>query len=184
MLGKLFGPRRPTLRREDISDPQKVTEYVTWWIKNDHLVRPIVSPACNSIFDEGFVPKAGTLNNPADVNPSISTLPEWFVTKVFIDLNLLRDADEEAFRAFLDGLDAEGAKSLAIVGRMAAKYGWNAEGFVYQREIEKIPAGDERVTFKMNFLDDTVGSAELRLLAWLYGQYFGDPYQLPESRAR
>ena len=36
--------------------------------------------------------------------------------------------------------------------------------------------------FKVNFLDDCVLSAEIRILAWLYHEYFGEWYQLKENR--
>jgi hypothetical protein len=51
------------------------------------------------------------------------------------------------------------------------------------RELAKIPTAEEVAVFKQNYLDDLAFSAQVRVLAWLYRQYFGENYQLVERRS-
>lgn len=179
---KLFGSKRPILKTEDIPNFEKVAEFVLWFIKNEPIANAVSNRNSNIIFNEGYRPKSGTQNNPESINANISSLAEWFITKIFIDLNILKDASKEEFRQFIDILDEAGTETLITAGEIAAKYDLNFENFVYEREIEKIPVGTEREWFKINFLDDNVLGAEIRILAWLYHEYFGEWYQLKEKR--
>jgi hypothetical protein len=181
ILQNLFGPKRPTLRKSDISNIERVDEFVLWFIKNDPIVKGISNPSSNIIFEEGYRPKSGTLNNPesfADVN----TLTEWFVIKVFIDLNMLKDATKDEFKQFIDILDESSTETLSVTMEIAMKYSVNFESFIYGREIQKIPTGTEREWFKVNFLGDNVLSAEIRILAWLYHEYFGEWYKIKKIK--
>ncbi len=182
ILQKLFGSKRPSLGKADIPSPEKVAEFVIWFIKNEPFVNVISNRSSNIIFNEGYRPRAGDVNNPESVNPNISGLAEWFITKTFIDLNILKDATKDEFILFLDMLGEVGDETLITSGTIGMKYGFKFENFVYEKEIEKIPAGPERERFKVNFLEDNVIGAELRLLAWLYHEYFGDWYQIKEKR--
>jgi len=177
ILKEIFGSAVPSLRKEDITDAAKVAELANWFIKNDRFAKPIGNPSCNVIFGEGYRPKSGTENTPEAVNTNIRDLTEWFVTKLFIDLNLLKDANREEFKSFLDMLGEASDETLANAGKIAMKYDLNLDSFVYENEIKKIPEGTEREWFKVNFLDDAVSAAEMRMLAWLYHQYFGEWYQ-------
>lgn len=75
------------------------------------------------------------------------------------------------FRNISDTLDETGKETLTIAGLICDKYGFDFEDFVYDKEIEKIPKGEEREWFQVNFLDDYVLAAEIRILVWLYCRY-------------
>jgi len=180
---KLFGSKRPILKKTDIPSFEKVAEFVAWFMKNDSHVRTISNPSSNIIFNEGYRPKSGTENSPESINPNINSLAEWFITKIFVDLNMVKDASKDEFKQFIDLLDKASTETLITAGQIATKYDFNAARFVYEKEIEKIPAGEEREHFKVNFLQDNVLSAEIRILAWLYHEYFGEWYQLKEDRS-
>jgi hypothetical protein len=94
----------------------------------------------------------------------------------------LKDASKDEFRQFIDILDEASTETLTTAGEIATKYDLNFENFVYERKIEKIPARTEREWFKINYLDDNVLGAEIRIFAWLYHEYFGEWYQLKEKR--
>ena len=179
---RIFGQKRPAIKKDDIPNFEKIAEFIIWFIKNEPVVSTISNQSSNIIFNEGYRPKSGTQNNPESVKPDINSLAEWFIVKVFIDLNMLKDATKEEFRQFIDILDEAGRETLITAGEIATKYDLNFENLVYEREIEKIPAGTEREWFKINLLDDNVLGAEIRILAWLYHEYFGEWYQLREKR--
>jgi len=179
---RLFGQKRPALKKDNIQNFEKVAEFIIWFIKNEPIANAISNRSSNIIFNEGYRPKSETQNNPELVKPDINSIAEWFIVKVFIDINMLKDATKDEFRQFIDVLDEAGKETLITAGNIATKYDLNFEKFVYEREIEKIPDGTEREWFKRNFLDDNVLGAEIRILAWLYHEYFGEWYQLREKR--
>ena len=182
ILQKLFGSKRPPLRKMDVPSFEKVAKFVAWFIKNDPFAKTISNPSSNIIFNEGYRPKLGTQNSPESINPNISTLTEWFITKIFIDLNMVKDTSKDEFRQFIDLLDKASTETLITSSETAIKYNLKATRFVYEKEIEKIPPGEEREHFKVNFLHDNVLGAEIRILAWLYHDYFGEWYQIEEDR--
>lgn len=181
-IKRLLGKQRPTISKKDIPDMIKVAKFVKWFIENDPLVKVIRNRSSNIIFNEGYRPKAGNLNNPEKYNPNIKELWEWFFTKIYVDLNLLKDANKEEFRDFIDLLDEAGKKTLTNAFKISSKYGLSFENVSYEKEIEKIPEGKEREHFKMNFFEDNVLGAEIRILAWLYHEYFGEWYRLKENK--
>lgn len=182
IFNKLFGIKRPVLKRNAISDFEKVAEFVIWFIKNEPIANAISNRSSNIIFNEGYRPKLGAENNPKSVETEVNSLAELFIIKVFIDLNMLKDTTKEEFRKFIDSLAEAGKKTLITAGEISRKYDLNFGNFVYDREIEKIPTGIERELFKINLLEDNVLGAEIRILAWLYHKYFNEWYQIEEKR--
>lgn len=180
---KLFGSKRLTLRKMDIPSLEKVAEFVLWFIKHDSIVKAISSRSSNIIFNKGYRPRSGSRNNPESVNPNIGSLTEWFITRIFLDLNnLLKDATKDQFRALID-MYSEGSKdTLTTSATIGMRHGFNFENFIYEREIEKIPEA-ERVQFEENWLQDNVYHAQIRILSWLYHEYFGEWYQIKEHRS-
>lgn len=182
ILKKLFKSKRPILKNEDIPNFEKVTKFVMWFIKNEPHVNVISNRSSNIIFNEGYRPKSGTENNPELVNPNINSIAEWFILKIFIDLNKFKNVNKNEFRDLIDALDETSQDTLITTSEIASKYNINFDHFVYKREIEKIPDGPERELFKSNFLADNVLAAEVRILAWLYHEYFNEWYKIKEKR--
>lgn len=174
---------RPSLKREDISNPERVSEFVTWFIKNEPIANTISGPSSNIIFNEGVRPLTGAENNPESLTPDINSLAVWFTIKIFTDLNkYLKDAKKDEFERFIDLLDKTSGETLVTYAEIGIKYGFDMEHFVYEKEIKKIPDGWERVLFKTNFLSDNVLAAEMRILAWLYNDYFGEWYKPKQDK--
>ena len=172
----------PTLLKEDIPKEEKVIEFVSWFMMNDPNVRVISSPSSNIIFKEGVKPKCEENNNPYSFQSDIGTLQEWFGIKVYMDLNNLKDSSKEEFRNFIDKLDEISTKTLMIAGELGQKYNLNLGDSSYEEEIKKISDEKDLESFKQNYFSDNILGAELRILAWLYHEYFGEWYQLKESR--
>jgi len=179
---RLFSWQRPTLKKSDIANFEKVVEFVDWFIKNEPIANGISFNSSNIIFNEGYRPPSGEFNNPDLFNMPYNTLREWFIIKFFYDINILKDFTKEEFKTFLDILDEAGCKTLGVAGEIVVKYDLEVEPFHYETEMVKIPTEKEKELFKVNFLADTVIGAELRILGWLYHKYFGEWYKIVEKR--
>ena len=171
---------RPTLSPNEIFDEDKTNVFVRWFIKNEPFVNAISNRSSNIIFEAGNIP-----NVPLGYNPSkdkkFNNLSDWFVAKLTQDIKKLKTVSKTEFKDFLDKQGEAGNKTLITVGELAVKYNLNFDEFVYEREIQKIPERKERDLFKKNLLDDNVIGAEQRILGWLYHEWFGDWYKVPEK---
>lgn len=180
ILRNLFALKRPRLKRPDISNGNKVAEFVMWFVRNDPQVRTISSPGSNMIFDEGYRP---ILVNQRDLESlaGANSLAEWFVGKLFIDLNILKESSKAEFEQFIDDIDKLSTQTLTTTAERGLKYSVDFQNFVYKREIQKFPVGPERELFKLNYLSDNVLASEMRILAWLYHEYFGEWYKVKKD---
>lgn len=170
---------RPVLSRDETFDENKTAEFVKWFIKNEPFANAISNRSSNIIFEAGNIPSVPHGYNPPK-NKNFDNLADWFVAKLTQDIKELKTASKIEFKNFLDKLGEAGNKTLITAGELAVKYNLNFEKFVYENEIQKIPAGKERDLFKKNFLDDNVIGAEQRILGWLYHEWFGEWYKIPE----
>lgn len=170
---------RPTLSRDETLDEGKVSEFVKWFVKNDPLANVISSRSPNIIFEAGYVPFVPLGYNPS-IDKKFDNLTDWFIAKSVQDIKNLRGVSKTDFKDFLDKLGDAGGKTLITSGEIAIKYDLNFKKFIYEKEIQKIPAGKERELFKQNLMDDGILGAELRILGWLYHEWFGDWYKSPE----
>lgn len=180
ILRNLFGLKRPRLKRPDILNGSKVAEFVMWFIRNDPQVRTISNLGSDTIFDEGYRPILANqryLERLAGAN----SLAEWFIGKLFIDLNILKESSKAEFEQFIDDLDKSSTQALSITMEIGLKYSVDFQNFVYEREIRKIPVGPKRELFKVNYLSDNVLASEMRILAWLYHKYFGEWYRVKKD---
>jgi hypothetical protein len=155
-----------------------VVTFVEWFLKNEKFVDVIRSRSSNIIYNEGFRPSVPVGVNPETASQKVKNLEEWFIRKIYGDLNLLKGKSKQHWKDFINKLDAAGKETLITAGEIGVKYSLTFENFVYEKEISKIPVGSEREHFKANFLSDNVIGAEIRILAWLYHQYFGEWYKI------
>lgn len=170
---------RPVLPRDEDFDENKTSEFVKWFIKNEPFANAISNRSSNIIFEAGTIPSVQLGYNPPK-DKKFDNLSDWFVAKLTQDIKKLKTASKTEFKSFLDEQGEAGNKTLITAGELAVKYNLNFEKFVYENEIQKIPAGKERELFKKNFLDDNVIGAEQRILGWLYHEWFGEWYKIPE----
>jgi hypothetical protein len=181
ILRNLFALRRTRLKRPDIPEAKKVSEFVMWFVRNDPQVRTISNPGSNMIFDEGHRP---ILVNQRYLHSlaGAKSLAEWFVSKLFIDLNILKEASKAEFEQFIDDLVKSSTRTLSTTMEIGLKYSVDFQNFVYKSEIQKVPEGRERELFQVNYLSDNVLASEVRILAWLYHDYFGKWYKVKEKK--
>jgi len=170
---------RPTLYRDETFDKNKINQFVKWFIKNEPFVNAISNRSSNIIYEAGNTPSV-PLGYNTSKDKKFDNLTDWFLAKLMQDIKKLKTLSKIEFKDFLDKFVEAGNKTLMTVGELAVKYNLNFEKFVYEEEIQKIPAGKERDLFKKNFLDDNVIGAEERILGWLYHEWFGEWYKIPE----
>lgn len=179
---ELVGQKRPTLKKDDIPNFEEVSKFLIWFIKNEPIANAISNRSINDFFNEGYRPKFESYDNPEAVGLNIGNLQEWFVIKLFIDLNILKDDDINRFGQFINDLDKAGMETLLTAGELAFKYKLILPYHDYKKEIEKIPQGVERDLYKLNSLADDVLGAEIRILAWLYHEYFNEWWVAPKRK--
>ena len=175
---RLFIKNKPTLKRIDIPNFEKVSEFIVWFIKNEPIANALNNPSNHIIFNEGYRPLLEVDDIPDLTDPKIDNILKWFAVKFFYDLNKLSSANKNEFKQFLDKLVEIGDTTLSTAGNIGIKYNVDFQKFMYEKEIEKIPKGNEREMFKVNYLTDNFIGAEIRIMAWLYYNYFGEWYQL------
>lgn len=172
--------RKPIIKKGDIPDQRKVAEFVIWFLKNEKLVDTLLEPSNNTIFNEGYRPLYDEGNDPEKTN-KITDLGGWFLCKMYIDLNILKDSSKDKWKQFIAKLDKQGMETLIKGSELAEKYHLDLGHFIYNKEIVKIPVGKDREDFKTNWLRDNVIGAEMRILAWLYLNYFNESYKIVEQ---
>lgn len=183
LLGKILRTKQPPMvTRTDFETPQGIFRILSWFLDNDPLVRILSAPGPNIIFEEGFTPYSDIpdFRNGLTVN----NLGSWFGYKLSEDFRLAGDMTKEQLVDKLDELCAVGRKTVVTAGELAREYNLDFEHFLYERELEKIPRGKEREMFKQNYLSDCVIGAEIRILAWVYHEFFGEWYQTREKRCQ
>ncbi len=158
ILQSLFGPRRPTLRREDIPDVgeevtsvDKVMNLIAWFIKNEPFVTALSNPGCNAIFNEGYRPAASPYNDPEFLMPDLAivSLQQWFIARVLVDLTYLKRVSKDGFAVFMEMLEADTLERMRSIDRICRQYGLELEPFIYAKEIRKITDEHDRETFKV-----------------------------------
>lgn len=173
----ITGEIRMTISRDEVSDESKVKNFVNWWIQGDKFVKSIKNRSTSIIFNEGFCPKI-IGKNPWQYKNKYKNLSEWFIAKIYLDLQELKNYEKKEFKKFVDTLAED--TSILVGGEIAYKYNLNFENFIYEVELRKIPTEEERKTFKKYYLDDIVISSEARILGWLYYEWFGEKYKPTE----
>jgi hypothetical protein len=177
MFKKLFSRNKVHLDKKDITNFDKVTDLVVWFIKNDSLVSEVNSRTNHIIFSEGYRPQPELKN----FNPEVKDLLEWFCIKVFLELNFLKDSNQKEFEEFIDMLSEIEEKALTQTMKIGIKYNFNFDQYIYETEIEKIDNLEEKELFKIYWLTNTIVSSEVRILAYLYSQYFSKRYIIKDK---
>ena len=170
----MFNKKEARLDRKDIPDFDKVIGLVVWFIKNDKLVSEVNSKTNHIIFNEGYRPQPELEN----LNAKANDILDWFCMKLFLVLNFLKDSNKKEFADFIDILSEVDGNSLVQTMEIGMKYDFNFSNYIYELEIEKVSNEEERGLLKVYWLTSTVVSSEVRILAYLYAQYFGEPYQI------
>lgn len=188
----LFGDKAPKIKREEIDSfgmLYTLGELFDWFQRHDKRFRFLVNnESIKALLEEGFYPSYAEsrdvmakkvqdlVKHDMDSQPAIFTLKSWFPYRIFLDIYAFKEAGQTWFRAFLDGLVEKDRMAMSVVRKMARDYSFDAQTSDWNEETKKIPK-EKRQEFKQGWLDETLLNAEVRLLGWIYHEFFDEWYQ-------
>ena len=164
---------QPVLRRDEFgaADYDSVPEVIEWFLTYDDRVAMIKHPKVEEVFqwkqeqsrlageDVFTFSRAedrlaiGIINAVA-YNPTERDLHAW-IAQLINALNYASKANEDVASAYQ--LDFSAPSSVV-------------------KESDKIPTADERTDFLINCWLETLCTAEIRVLGWLYRELYGRPF--------
>src|SRR5262249_38664149 len=164
---------QPVLRRDEHGRPDydSVPDVIEWFLNYDARVATIKHPKVEEVFhwkqEQSRLAGEDVFNfrraedrlaigiiNAVAYNPTERELHAW-TAQLINALNHASKANEEVASAFK--LDLNAASSVVT-------------------ESEKIPAAAERTDFLINCWLETLCTAEIRVLGWLYRELYGRPF--------
>lgn len=173
----------PTITNETIRNEERLTVFVSSFIKKDFQASTLLNPSNMALFAQGYRPKIGLPYNPEAGGQKFDDLQKYFTRKICLDLKNIKHLNQSNFQNFIDQVGRWADQTLICAGEISGKYDLNVEGpFNFETELAKVPNGAERERFKQCWLNDFVLSTELRMLAWIHEQLFNTPYIMPEKR--
>lgn len=167
--------QRPKFGINDYANQKKFQKTLIWFFNNDPQVKIIKQKTLQTLYKQGIRPKAGSRNDPQDYYSDVTDVTQWFVLKMMLNLQLVKDFSQDEFMQFLDTYSEEASETIQIVGNLSIKHDLNVND-LNLKEISKIPES-QRTTFMINYMDDCILSAELRIMAWIYYNSFGTHYK-------
>ena len=173
----------PRITNEDIRNEERLTAFVTSFIKKDFQASTLLNPSNVALFAQGYRPKIGLPYDPEASGQKFADLQKYFIRKIHLDLKSIEHLSQSNFQNFIDQVGRWADQTLICAGEISVKHDLNVGGpFNFETELTKIPDGPEREQFKQCWLNDFVLGTELRMLSWIYGQLFNTPYIMPEKR--
>lgn len=174
----------PAFQPEDLSSEIALANYVDRFLAQDRMARELLNPSNVMLFSEGYRPRVGIPNDPEAAGSRFDQLRSFFIRKLYLDLRSVSPFTQERLEAFIDQIGTASDTTVICAGEIAVRHNFRVEGrFNFQRELRKVPPGSERETFKNCWLNDAVLGTELRIIAWMYEQLYGEPYVPPHRRS-
>ena len=173
----------PSFKREDIAREDRVAAYVDAFLQRDFQARQLLNPSNRFFFGQGYRPAIGVPHDPEAQGKRFTDIRSYFIRKLYLDLNAIQPLTQESLQAFMDQFGRYADQTVICAGEIAVKYDLKVQGrFNFRRELAKVPLGPEQEEFKRCWLNDFIVGTELRLIGWMYQQFFGVPYVIPEKR--
>lgn len=160
-----------------------------YFISHEKQMSLVDSDCIISLFQQGYIPASETFNNPKkmiDINPSINinTPKQWLVSRLWLDLmyfgNISVETPVSLENMLTEYLNNQGPKmdqTLIAIGSLSKKYSINELEKNWSEEIKKITNNEDMESFKTNYVADTLLSAEVRILAWIYKELFNKEFK-------
>ena len=122
-------------------------------------------------------------HDPEVQGKRFTDLRSYFIRKLYLDLNAIQPLTQASFQAFMDQFLRYDGQTLICVMEITIKYELKLKGrFNFRRELAKVPLGPEQEELKRCWLSTNIIGTELRLIGWMYQQFFGVPYVTPDQR--
>jgi len=170
-------------------------QLLIWFVKNDKHISQIISESIQTLFKDGYRPESDEHNNPKLLEEQsngefkINNPIGWVSARLWLDLIYIlqqstkdRSNLEEQFKTRLDYIEQGTEKTVIAAGNIGIKYEFDFNKFNLEKELSKVKSDQEKEIFKKSFLDDTLVSAEVRLLAWIYQDLFNKQYRINTSK--
>lgn len=113
-----------------------------------------------------------------NAEPATKNLVPWFMDRVARDLLILESSNEQQFKEFINKLSGYDLAALESMHVIVEKYHIDPEELSkdLKGSLSKITDGDDRTACMFNMFADGVFHAEVRILSYLYEQWFGIKY--------
>lgn len=187
-FSKLFKNKPPKTTFKNFTYIPHLERLLLWFLLNDPFFKTIKNKAVHTLFQEGWW---GLKDNPNLVGIWLKepeeqkTVERFLILKTWLDLitaSKVAEKEEvelkETLNTIIDDLDKQGEKTLISTGKIAHKYNLDVGKLNLDSELPKIKSELEKISFKTDFLADAIISSEIRLLAWIYKELFGENYQI------
>jgi len=173
-----------------ISTPH-IAKVVEYFISNEKQISLLESECLVSLFNSGYSPLIADedFNNPKkieeiDNTATINTPKKWLIARLWLDLINFRDISQKTntplnkiISDYLEILGKQTNKTLITVGLISKEYGIGDLDGKWESEINKIKDKSKKENFKINYVNDTLLSAEMRILAWIYKELFNKDFK-------
>lgn len=164
----------PRIDRLDVGNDATINAHLEHWLSVDEQVGLVRSQIIREAWARGFRgPSSLQEYLPADA----STAEEAWRRTTLTDLRQLATSSRQAFRTHLDQLMDVTTSTLAEVGDRAERYGLPAEVRDLDHVLASIGAPAEQRAFLDNYVADSIVSARLRVLGWLFQLWHGERYE-------
>lgn len=125
-----------------------------------------------------------------DPNIKINNPRMWLTLRLWLDLinfeNISKKTEaplDYLFEQYLNIIGPRIDKTLLTFGSIANKYNVkDLNNNIWQEEIEKITNKKEQESFKYSYIADTLFSAEIRTLSWIYKELFSKEFNFNNTK--
>lgn len=166
-----------------------IESLINYFINHEKQVSLINSDCIITLFQKGYVPASEEFNNPqkmSTIDPSvkIDNPQKWLLSRLWLDLINLKNISEKTnvslnniFVDYLNNLGPKIDQTLITYGTLAQKYNIDDLEGDWEEKINRLADKGERESFKINYVSDTLLSAEVRIIAWIYKELFNKEFK-------
>lgn len=195
----------PKTNKDNLLSPAHISSLVDWFVENDkNHVGLIEDDFIVDSFNNGFLPfiDKDTWHDPQKYNNELKKrgekIPEnfeiktpkaWLTVKIILCLNQcdntactqkvpFKDVISTRINLIGDQID----KTIIKIFEIAKKYDVDFNGSNVKYLVDRIEVVDEKESFILNYISDSLGSAEVRILAWIYKELFFEDFKFIKPR--
>ncbi len=168
---------------------QHIESLINYFINNEKQMSLIDSDCAVNLFLNGYIPKSEDFNDPqkmVKIDPKIliNTPKRWLILRLWLDLANFNNISEKAsvpldkiIADYLEILGKQTDETLIVSGSISKEYDIKDLDNNWKSEIDKIKDKKKKEDFKINYINDILLSAEIRILAWVSGELSGKEFK-------
>lgn len=166
-----------------------IESLINYFVNHEKQISLLNSTCIISLFQQGYIPISEAFNNPQkmssiDPNIKIDNPQKWLLARLWLDLINLKNISEKTnisldniFIDYLNNLGLKTDQTLIAYGTIAQKYNINDLEKNWEEKINRLTSEKEKESFKTNYVSDTLLSAEVRIIAWIYKELFNKEFK-------